>query len=454
MRARLALGAFALALTSSAMAQVMVPMDPAIERQIDEAYRQILQQPQDLAAWSRYARLQVQGGNYEGGIGALERLLLQPNVPPEVPLEIGVLYYRLGSYAAAQSMIEQALKDPRLSAEGRALGENLLRDARKNNQKSVWKGNLLAGLRSQSNPGYRTSESQVLSGGVLGPLGANQRPERDWDVTLGGRAQHLYDLDMQNSGKISSTFGAFLVDYHKSSGSTLVASPTHAQDLLVLDANVGFDFKPSPANSPGLNLRPHVAVSHVAVQRHDYLRTAGVGLDLNYRANEQMLIDATLDVQRRSFQQRVDLVNPGDVSGHLAGLRVRVLRELAPGRVLVVEGAVRGNSTGRDFYDYGQQDVRVTYSHSYAGPAGFSTGSWTTSVWLGALHRDYDAPDPGISPTVTRKDSETRVGVSQVVPFADQWFGVLSLEHVRNRPNLPNFRYRNTSASVTVMRTF
>ena len=39
----------------------------ALERQSDEAFRQVLQQPQNLALWSVYAELLIKQGNYEGG---------------------------------------------------------------------------------------------------------------------------------------------------------------------------------------------------------------------------------------------------------------------------------------------------------------------------------------------------------------------------------------------------
>ena len=40
------------------------------------------------------------------------------------------------------------------------------------------------------------------------------------------------------------------------------------------------------------------------------------------------------------------------------------------------------------------------------------------------------------------------------VPLAEQWFVLGSVEHARNRSNVPNFRYRNTSVSASVVRTF
>jgi tetratricopeptide (TPR) repeat protein len=453
-RTRWALGVAAAALSAAAHSQVIAPMDPALERQVDEAYRQVLQQPADLAAWSRYARLQVQGGNYEGGIAALERLMLQPGSPPELPLEIGVLYYRLGSYAMAEAMVRRALEDPGLSPAHRALAQQVLRDLAKRNQPSQLSGSFSFGVRSHTNPAYRTSESQVFSGGVLGPVAPDQRPDSDWDAHLGLRLHHLYDLDLQNSGAISSTLGVHVVDYHQSRGSSLTATPTRAYDLVFAEASTGFEFKPMPESAPGLTLRPHVALGGVLAQQHKYLDTRGVGLDVTYRFSERTVIDGTLDVHRRDFEQRIDLTNANDVSGRLSGVRARLTHEVAPGRVLTGELLLRKYRTDRAFYDYDQQEARFGYTVSYGSPMAALPGTWSTALWLAAQHRSYDAADPSVSAATTRRDEEWRVTLSQTIPVADQWFALVSIEHARNRSNLPNFRYRNTSAAASLLRTF
>ena len=109
--------------------------------------------------------------------------------------------------------------------------------------------------------------------------------------------------------------------------------------------------------------------------------------------------------------------------------------------------------TQREIYDYESNDVRVTYSISYPGPM-TKGGYWTTAVWLGALQRKYGAPDPTVSAVETRKDREWRFGVSQTVPFSTVWSVVLTAEQSRNNANLPNFRYKNTSLSGVVVRSF
>lgn len=444
-------GAAALALCTSAIAQTaaQAPMD----RQSQEAFRQLLDQPEDLALWSKYAQLLVQAGNYEGGIAAMERLLLDAGTAPGVRLEVAALYFRLGSYAMAETMVRTALADSRLQGEQRTLAVALLADVVKRNQRSQLSGHFVFGLRHQTNPTYRSDRQEVFSAGVLGPLADNQRPDADNDINLGFHLQHRYDLDLQNSATIASTFGAALVDYRSYSGSRLEAGLNRPQDLQVIDFTTGIQFKPFPGSVSGLTLRPHILLSNLVAQRHQLLRSKGLGLDLSWRPNERTLLEMTLDGQDRDFSNRVDVANADLLGGRLYGLRARLSREVVPGQVLTGEFGVRRNRTERDFYDYDSQEVRITYAFAYASPVK-QGGWWTTSVWLGALRRSYDAPDAVVSALQARKDRELRFGVTHTVPITPVWSLMFTADHSRNSANLPNYRYKNTSVSGAVVRTF
>lgn len=444
-------GAAGFLFSASAVAQGSSSV--TLERQTDDAFRQVLQQPQDLSGWSRYAQLLVQAGNYEGGIAALERLLLEPNASPDLRVDIAVLYYRQGSYAMAEAMLGTALADSRLQGDKRALAQTLLDETRRRAQRSQFQGVATLGFRHQTNPTYRTYASQVLSADALGPLAPSQRPEGDNDVSAGLRISHLYDLERQNSAAIVTNFGAYVVNYRSASGSQLVAGETRPYDLQLLDLNTGLQFKPLPATASDLTLRPHAILSNLVAKRHQYLRNQGLGIDLALRPDERTLYEFTLDGVHRDFAERIDVANANLQDGRLYSLRARVSRELAPGQLFVGEYALRRSTSERDIYDADSHELRATYAVSYDNP--FYKGShWTTAFWLGALSRSYDAPDPAVSSGTAHKDREWRVGVNQTIPLVPLWSLLLSAEYARNQANLPNYRYKNTSISAIVVRSF
>ena len=76
--------------------------------------RRCCSKPANLDVLFRFASLASQTGDLEGAISALERMLLINPDLPRVRLELGVLYYRLGSYEVARTYLEGALKSPTL----------------------------------------------------------------------------------------------------------------------------------------------------------------------------------------------------------------------------------------------------------------------------------------------------------------------------------------------------
>lgn len=128
--------AFCLASASVAVAQQNAA--PAAARQVsaadraayDAAFQESLRNPADPHTIVRYAEAALKIGDLEGGIAALERLLLIDADNPEVQLELGVLYFRLGSMEAAKSYLEAVRDSRRASAEQKSKAESFIKEAR------------------------------------------------------------------------------------------------------------------------------------------------------------------------------------------------------------------------------------------------------------------------------------------------------------------------------------
>lgn len=82
----------------------------------DAAFKDSLDNPSDPAVLVKFAKIAVTMGDVEGAISALERLLLIEGDQPEVKLELGVLYYRLGAVDAARAYLEQ-VRDSELATD-------------------------------------------------------------------------------------------------------------------------------------------------------------------------------------------------------------------------------------------------------------------------------------------------------------------------------------------------
>ena len=81
----------------------------ALEAQKEALFQQMFRDPANLDVTFAYADVSARLGDYEAAVSALERMLLfNPNLP-RVQLELGALYYKMGSYELARDYFDKAL---------------------------------------------------------------------------------------------------------------------------------------------------------------------------------------------------------------------------------------------------------------------------------------------------------------------------------------------------------
>ncbi len=127
--------AFSIVSATVAMAQqtpapAALRASPADRAAYDAAFQESLRNPIDPPTLVRYAEAALKIGDLEGAIAALERLLLVDGENPEVQLELGVLYFRLGSMEAAKSYLQNVSGSRRASAEQKAKAESFIKEAK------------------------------------------------------------------------------------------------------------------------------------------------------------------------------------------------------------------------------------------------------------------------------------------------------------------------------------
>lgn len=419
---------------------------PSIDRQVNEAFREVLKTPGDQEAGLRYARLLIAAGNYEGGVAALERQLLSRDPHPSIHVELGVLYYRLGSYQMSESLLRQALSDTRLPDDQRAMAETLLRDVGARNLPSQLSGTIMFGMRRQTNPSARSETDQVYSAGTLVPLVQGLKPKADNDLQLTARLDHRFDLGWQSEATLVSSLTWQIIDFQSSSGHQLQANQEQPYNLAWAEFNTGVRFKPAAAALPSWRIRPYLILTELAAQGHRYLSNQGLGLESEYRVSERTLASATYEYRHYDYTNRIDVPNAASLGGPDNHLRFLLSHEVAAGHLISASLGLRKHQTGRDYYDYDAQELRLTYSTSYASPILSTVGGyWNTALWAGAASRKYDAADPDIHSSIVRKDDDWRLGANLLLPISVGWSMLVQLEHIRTHSNVPNYQNKNTS---------
>lgn len=80
----------------------------AKQAQFKEMYAQLLDDPSNTDLTLQYAELAAELGDYEAAVSPLERLLMSNPDVPKIRLELGILYYLLGSYDMAKTYLQEA----------------------------------------------------------------------------------------------------------------------------------------------------------------------------------------------------------------------------------------------------------------------------------------------------------------------------------------------------------
>lgn len=420
-------------------------------RQVDEAFNEVLLKVDAKEARLKYARLLVEAGNFEGGIASLEGMLLSPNAPPSIRVELAVLYYRLGSYGISQAYLQEALADPRLDRVLRDQAETMLLDVEKRNKISSVTGSLMLGLRGQSNPTASAGEDPVFSQGVLVSRPEHARPKSDVDMQLWGTLDHVYDLGAQNEASIVTSLVG-LVDHYSSVDSySYRPGTTKPFDVTAIAGSTGIRFKPSPVRAQNLTLRPHLIFGDTLLNGDQYFSAVGAGLDGSYRVSDRMSWEGVLEHRHLSYASRPDITNATLPSGDEEYARFRSVVEVGVNKVLVGEIGYVKRSAARDDFEFNGPEAKVAYVFTYADPVANTGHSWTTTLVGSLLQRRYRGADPEVNLAIVRRDTERRLSLLNVMPFARDVSLRVQVEYTDSRSNLPNYEYSNLAGSVGVL---
>lgn len=433
-----------------APAMAQTPMQPT-PQEVDLAFRAVVANAGSVEARSRYATLLVQSGNFEGGIAALEGLLLSPDAPASVRVELAVLYYRLGSYASCEAYLRSALADPRLDANQKMGAETLLRDVTQRNRRSQLTGSVMIGLRGQSNPTGAPDSGQVLYQGASVPRAQDGAPKSDVDANIWAKLDHVLDLDQQNETSVVSSLVAYA--NHYSSVTSYSAQPGNLKpfDLTVLAASTGLRFKPAPSTNPHWTLRPHLLFGGTSANGSNYFTNGGIGIDSDYRVSETVLLAGTYIRSNLSFASRDDIANSAQQGGTQQVLRLQGTVETGPNRFLTAELGYVDHDGNEPYTAYRGPELRFAYALSYPPPMLAVGLPWTTTLSASALRREYRGADPNVDKLTVRQDTEWRLSLVNTVPLSRDVGLLMQLDYTKLPSTLPNYSFTNTSGVLGVI---
>ena len=184
----------------SAQSQGVNPNTPdQIRRAYDKAFETMFQDPGNLEKTFSFAGLAIKAGDFEGAISSLERMLiLDPNLP-RVRYELGVLYFKLGSYDVAATYFEELLEDKNTP---KALVEEaapIIEEIESRLTNHSFSDSTFSGIKYQTNASSGPRSTKVTLFGAPSFLPDEFTNKGDFDVFVSGSIN--YSCDFQSEPK-------------------------------------------------------------------------------------------------------------------------------------------------------------------------------------------------------------------------------------------------------------
>jgi hypothetical protein len=408
----------------------------------------MLRNPADLDATFSYADVSARLGDYEEAVSALDRMLLfNPNLP-RVQLEIGALYFRMGSYDLARDYFTRALaSNPPPAVRERI--DQYLALIEKASARNHLSGYIFFGAQYQSDANVAPGSPLILS--PVGPVLLNSQFSRQasGSVFASGSMLYSYDLEDQRRDSIDVTAVGYANHYFNTKVNRLDL------DLLELTAGPRINF-PNGAllGNIASSVKPYVIGDEVGLGESQYFAAIGTGLEYDETVWSDMLLKSVFEFRDKSFTNVASRPLSTGLDGSDKLVAVSLNKPVAPNAVLNLEFDYLDQTTQLAYYTNSTYAVIASYRVRYDVPLVRFPFPWETSVFLGRAWSLYAAPDPccntsGNPETTFSTSSQLtqrwRFGLTHAVPVTPRMSLVLQLERDIVSSNLPIYGYTSTS---------
>jgi tetratricopeptide (TPR) repeat protein len=436
------------ALSGPATAQILSgPERAQLEAKKAQLFQQMLNNPANLDVTFAYAEASAQLGDNEAAVAALERmLLLNPNLAA-VDLELGALYFRMGSFQIARTYLDKALAG-KPSPEIRARAEQYLSEIAPELSPHRFNGLVLFGAQYQSDANAAPDTGLINS--PIGPVLLNNQfvKQGGFDVFANGTGLYSYDLGTQNGDRIEVGGTGFANHYFQFTRLDL--------DLVEVTAGPRFGVPTPAAGIKTSSVKPYLIVNEVALGLSQYFHTYGGGIEATALLPNDLGLRAAFEFRQKSFSNAPSrpLSTGLDGSDKLVSLALK--QPLTANSEVNFEFDYLDQSTRFSFYANEAYALSGGYRIRYDDPTRTLSLPWETAVYFGFVLDNYDAPDPccntSTDPAVvtlsTRHDRRWRVGLTQTFQVSSNIAIVAQFQHDLVNSNLPLYAYSSNSVLV------
>ena len=407
-----------------------------LEQQYDAAFQDMMRKPADLDVLFKFATIASQTGDLEGAISALERMLLINPSLPRVRLELGVLYYRLGSYEIARTYLEDALKSQGLPPDVRSRAEKFMAEVQSRQNPSQFSGEVFAGLRYQSNANLGPATSAVRLFGQTANLNQQALGAADWGFVGSAQFRHSYDLGLQDKSAIESTLTTY-------ANRQLTLS---AANVSLIDFTTGPRFQAFQGIFEEVIIKPFLSGGYIWVNDQPYYGSYGAGLETAVVLSDNLRNISILSWRQQNYPDTSYLPTNSQFTGTQYSATTTFQYQLNPAVVFYGFGNGQRYQTQQTIsQNYVVAGIGGGMAFRFADPLFKSDLPWSINLTVNQQWWQYDAADPIIDPGVVRQQSDTILNLTFSVPFDDRTTFSISGGRFNRASNLPNYAFVNNN---------
>lgn len=401
--------------------------------EFEQLFQASLRNPSDAALAFRFAEVASQIQDYEAAIGALERILFYNSTLGRVRLELGILYFRLGSYAQAKSYLDTVLAEPNVPFEVRARVQPYLTEIERRNSRHGFQAFAQIGVRHQSNANAGPDGGNVRIFGFDGQISQNFARRPDWNLFALGSARYVYDFDNQRGDTWETLVQGYATRQNRFT----------QLDLLLGEISTGPRLAILPDVLTGWTFRPYVLANGFQLGGNPYMRTLGYGASVAAPTPFGGIIEVGAESRRRTFSNSFTYPTAYGQTGRLDNAYATFVYPLAPWARLNLRAVLGSNSSLESFNSFRQNGFEAALSMDFDPPIAAIQKRWTVTPFVSRYATRYSTPNFIIDPLVRRNDVDWRAGVAIDMPVHENFGFGAQLVWSKTTSSLANYRTNN-----------
>jgi tetratricopeptide (TPR) repeat protein len=416
-----------------------------LEARKGQLFQQTLHDPGNLEAAFAYADVSAKLGDNEAAVSALERMLLfNPNLA-RVQLELGALYFRMGSFDIARTYFERALAANPPDEVKQRIDTYLVEISRLSSPQR-FSGYALFGIQYQSDANLAGS-STITFPTVSVPLLPQFTKRADYFAFATGSALYSYDLEDQ-AGDTLEVGGTAYVNHYGS---------VARLDLGIVEATAGprFNFRDPLPSVSSVSLKPYLIVNDVTLGGSSalgdqYFHTLGGGGEATALAFGDVQLKSAFEFRQKWFNNEPNRSQSTGFNGSdkLVSLSASKPITVVPDSQLNLEFDFLDEDTLFAYYTNKTYALSGSYRVRYADPTGILRQPVETNFYLLRSWAPYAAADPCCATTSNRYDQHWRFGMVQTLPITNNVAIVVQAGRDIVSSNVPLYHYTSDSVMV------